>query len=70
MTVEELQQQWMALRYAVDSLDIAWSYNAEEYGMNTPRYEQERAEMTRHRNVLLQMQEEVLQKKYELERNK
>lgn len=68
MTVEELEQQWMALRYAIDQIDLAWSFNPE--GFTGELYEEKRREMQRHREVLITLYDDVLKKKYELERNK
>jgi hypothetical protein len=63
--IMKLDLQWQALRYAVDMLDEAWSYHSSEY--EGKHRDEKKIEMLAHRNMLLDMQTEVLNKKRELE---
>ena len=61
------QMQWQALRYAVDQIDLAWSYEQTEYeGKQLVR---KRLEMEAYRHTLVKMQEDVLDAKREFETN-
>jgi hypothetical protein len=60
--ITELNKQWAALRYAVDQIDLAWTY--ESHGLSAEEYEEKKEEMTTHRNTLLEMQNKLVDKMY------
>lgn len=67
--IKKLDLQWQALRYAIDKLDIAWSYEAQEFDRESEwdLIEEKRLEMNRYRVELCQMQAATLYAKHVLE---
>jgi len=66
-TVAQCQAEWMATRYAVDMMDLAWSLDPEDLNFHPEVGPARKIEFIEHRDTLLNMQNAVLLEKYALE---
>ena len=62
---ERADQDWQALRYAVDQLDLCWSHEFPNY--EGEELKTKRDDMMKHRAVLVNLQESALRKKHAYE---